>query len=228
MRYLYLHGFASGPQSRKARAFQAALLDLGVEIGIPDLANGCFDRLTISGQLDVIGHVLQGSPARLAGSSLGGYLAALYAATHPEVDRLILLAPAFDFSARWGQLAGPKKMQSWRETGWAEVFHYGDNAMRRLHYGFCEDAMRHDPNPAFTQPALIFHGIHDDTVPVAYSRAFSAAHPNAMLREVDSDHELLNVLDNITAVAVPFLAGNADLASSGVQQEGVGQPVARA
>jgi pimeloyl-ACP methyl ester carboxylesterase len=205
MRYVYLHGFASGPQSRKATAFRAALADAGVEMDIPDLAYGRFDKLTISGQLDVIDRVLQGSPARLVGSSLGGYLAALYAVAHPEVDRLVLLAPAFDFCARWGQLAGPEKMQNWRATGWAEVFHYGDNAMRRLHYGFYEDALRYDPNPAFTQPALIFHGIHDATVPVGYSRAFSAAQANAVLRDVDSDHELLNVLDEIIAAAVPFL-----------------------
>jgi uncharacterized protein len=207
MRYLYLHGFASGPLSRKAWAVQAALAVQGIEIYIPDLAEGRFGQITISGQLDVIGRVLQGSPARLVGSSLGGYLAALYAAAHPEVDRLVLLAPAFDFATRWAQLAGPEKMQNWRETGLSEVFHYGDNAMRYRHYGFYEDALSYDPNPAFTQPALIFHGVHDETVPVGYSRAFSAAHPNASLREVDSDHELLNALDNITAAAVPFLLG---------------------
>ena len=121
MRYLYLHGFASGPHSRKALAFREALSDGGIEMEIPDLADNRFDKLTISGQLDVIDHVLQGSPARLVGSSLGGYLAALYAAAHPEVDRLILLAPAFDFCARWARLAGAGKMQNWRETGWADV-----------------------------------------------------------------------------------------------------------
>ena len=133
MRYLYLHGFASGLGSRKATAFRAALAEKGFEMDIPDLADGRFDTLTVSGQLEVIDRVLQGSPARLAGSSLGGYLAALYAAGHPEVDRLVLLAPAFGFCDRWGQLAGPEKMQNWRATGWAEVFHYRDNAMRSLH-----------------------------------------------------------------------------------------------
>ena len=40
-------------------------------------------------------------PAILMGSSLGGYLAALYACQHPEIERLILLAPAFQFPRRW-------------------------------------------------------------------------------------------------------------------------------
>jgi pimeloyl-ACP methyl ester carboxylesterase len=210
MRYLYLHGFASGPLSRQARAFRAALAVNGIEIDIPDLAEGRFDQLTISGQLDVIARALQGRSARLVGSSLSGYLAALYAAAHSEVERLVLLAPAFDFPTRWSQLAGPEKMQNWRETGLSEVFHYGDNTMRYLHYGFYEDALSYDPKPAFTQPALIFHGVHDETVPVGYSRAFSATHPNASLREVDSDHDLLNALDDLTTAAVPFLLGSAD------------------
>jgi hypothetical protein len=141
------------------------------------------------------------------GSSLGGYLAALYAAAHPEADRLVLLAPAFDFCSRWAQLAGPENMENWRETGWAEVFLYGEHEMRKLHYGFYLDALKYAPNPVFTQPALIFHGVSDETVPVDYSRAFSAAHPNAVLNEVHSNHELLNVLADITATSVRFLMG---------------------
>jgi hypothetical protein len=42
-------------------------------------------------------------------------------------------------------------------------------------------------------------------VPVESSRDFAAAHPNVRHTEVDSDHELLNVLDRIIADAVPFL-----------------------
>src|SRR5690348_17748458 len=55
-----------------------------------------FEHLTISGQLGVLERTLQNEPVRLIGSSMGGYLAALYAARHPEVDRLVLLAPALD------------------------------------------------------------------------------------------------------------------------------------
>jgi pimeloyl-ACP methyl ester carboxylesterase len=59
--------------------------------------------------------------------------------------------------------------------------------------------------PDFSQPALIFHGIRDDVVPVASSRRFAATHPNARLRELDSDHELLDVLDGVIAESLPFL-----------------------
>ena len=207
MRFLYLHGFASGPQSRKAREFQGALAasrDFPA-LEIPQLDADDFEHLTVSGQLGVLERTLRGEAASLIGSSLGGYLAALYASHHPEIDRLVLLAPAFGFSSRWNELTGPEKMRSLRETGWLEVFHYAAGAPRRVHYGLSEDANRYPAEPDFSQPALIFHGLRDDVVPIACSRRFVASHPNATLFEVDSDHELTSALPEITAASVPFL-----------------------
>jgi pimeloyl-ACP methyl ester carboxylesterase len=201
MRFLYLHGFASGPHSRKALTFRTALAVRGVDLEVPQLDEGDFEHLTISGQLAVIARSLDGEPVRLIGSSMGGYLAALYAAAHPEVSRLVLMAPAFDFAARWREKIGAEL------PAHLEVFHYATNSMRRVHYALIEDALRYPAMPDFAQPARIFHGIRDDVVPVETSREFSAAHPNARLTEVDSDHELLDVLDAIAGEAVPFLIG---------------------
>src|SRR6202043_280068 len=103
-------------------------------------AEGDFEHLTISGQLRVIENILDSAPCRLIGSSMGGYLASLYAASHPEVDRMALLAPAFGFASRWLEIQGPEKIACWRDTGWLEVFHYGDQKMRRVHYGLLADA----------------------------------------------------------------------------------------
>src|SRR5580704_7849894 len=205
MRFIYLHGFASGPGSRKAQAVRDALAKRGVELEIPDLAEGDFEHLTIFRQLDVIERTLGGSACRLVGSSMGGYLASLYAAAHPEVDRLVLLAPAFGFARRWLEMQGSKAIARWRESGWLEVMHYGDKAIRRVHYGLLEDAASFPGFPDFKQPALIVHGVNDTVVPVDYSREFAASHPNAMLREVESDHELLDVLDSITDEGVAYL-----------------------
>lgn len=189
MRTLYLHGFASSPQSSKARAFRAALPSLE----IPELDGGDFEHLTITGQLEIVERTLRGEPVRLIGSSMGGYLAALYAASHPEVSRMVLLAPALGFAPKW------------KEKTSLEVFHHGTGTMRRVHYGLIEDAMRHPSTPDFTQPTLIFHGVNDDVVPVGNSRVFTATHANAQLVELESDHELLDVLDRIVAEGVPFL-----------------------
>ena len=87
MRLIYLHGFASGPMSNKAQFFRRRFEEIGVEMQIPDLSEGNFETLTISGQLRVIERIAGGADVRLIGSSMGGYLAALYAARHPEVSR---------------------------------------------------------------------------------------------------------------------------------------------
>jgi pimeloyl-ACP methyl ester carboxylesterase len=96
---VYLHGFASSPSSSKAQFFRRKFDERSVPMEIPQLDEGNFEGLTISGQLKVIERAVAGKPAILMGSSLGGYLAALYAARHPEIERLVLLAPAFQFLA---------------------------------------------------------------------------------------------------------------------------------
>jgi pimeloyl-ACP methyl ester carboxylesterase len=149
--------------------------------------------------------MLTGKPTALIGSSMGGYLSALLASRHPQISKVVLLAPAFNFVDRW--VARADADRQWSKTGWLKVFHYGDKEERQLHYGLIEDARRFPSVPSFAQPALIFHGVHDDTVPVVESRQFIANHPNARLRECDSDHELSNVLEPMTTEALQFLLG---------------------
>lgn len=189
-----MHGFASGPGSRKAQYFRERFRDEGVTLHIPDLAAGDFEHLTITGQLGVVAKLLDGRPATLVGSSLGGYLAALYAARHPEIERLVLLAPAFGFPGRWARSLGPERASEWRRTGQLRVFHYGDNCERLLGYQLMEDAGAYEDYPDAVQPALVFHGSRDTVVPPEASRHFAAAHPNARLEILDSDHELGDVL----------------------------------
>ena len=205
MRNVYLHGFASSPQSRKAQAFREALAISEVDLEVPILDEGDFEHLTLSGQLRIIENTLNGAACRLIGSSMGGYLAALYAAVHPEVDRLVLLAPAFAFQARWHEIHGEQTIEHWRETGWLPVYHYGAKELRRVHFGLYEDAGRFPSYPDFHQPARIFHGVNDAVVPITFSRAFAADHPNAQLTELDSDHELLDALSGIVQESIPFL-----------------------
>jgi pimeloyl-ACP methyl ester carboxylesterase len=205
-RILYLHGFASSPASSKARYFRDNLQNAGARVDIPDLAAGDFEHLSITGQLAVIEQVAAGDAISLIGSSLGGYLAALYAARHPEVRRLVLLAPAFAFARLWNSTqASADQVEEWRRTGSMEVFHYGENRNCRLGYQLLADAGRYEDLPDFYQPALIFHGLHDDSVPVSSSREFSARHPNAALEVLDSDHQLFDMLDYMAPKITRFL-----------------------
>lgn len=205
---IYLHGFASGPLSRKAQFFREKLREEGYEVVVPDLAGGNFEHLTISGQLQVIEELVGDQPVVLIGSSLGGYLAALYAATHKQVSRLLLLAPAFDFLQLWVAALGPERLREWREQGAIPVFHYGEGREVPLRFNFLQDAENFPPFPDFHQPALIIHGNQDSVVPVEVSIAFTRCHPQARLMRVESGHELTDVLEEVWEHSRRFLVGS--------------------
>jgi hypothetical protein len=210
-RVIYLHGFASGPSSRKAGFFGEKLRALGFRVEIPDLAENNFRQLTITGQLKVLERLARSEPVVLIGSSMGGYLAALYAAEHPEVERLILLAPAFAFHQLWMAQMAAAELTRWKETGTIDIFHYGAGRNMALGYGLLEDAGRYQAFPDFQQPALIFHGENDSSVPIEYSAAFVNSHPNARLVRLPSGHELTDVLDRIWMDLEEFLGQAATL-----------------
>src|SRR5260370_807702 len=90
MTVIYLHGFASGPLSSKAQFFRRRFAEHGVTMQIPDLNEGDFEGLTISRQLLAVDRIAEGEDVRLMGSSMGGYLAALYAARHPQVKLRVM------------------------------------------------------------------------------------------------------------------------------------------
>src|SRR5579862_8028879 len=153
---IYLHGFASGPRSAKAQFFKGKFAERGVTIQIPQLDEGNFEGLTIGGQLAVIEREAAGRRVNLMGSSLGGYLAALYAARHPEaVERMVLLAPAFQFPRRWRERFSAAELDQWKREGSRPFFHYGYKVERRLGYQLVEDAARYEDEPEFSQPTLI-------------------------------------------------------------------------
>ena len=204
-RYVYLHGFASSPQSGKARFFHRRFAEIGIELDVPALDGGDFEHLTITGQLGIVDSAVAGRPTILFGSSLGGYLAALYAARHANVERLVLLAPAFQFPSRWRQRYSPEELEDWKRNGSASVFHYGFGREMPLNYRLMEDSLRYEDEPGFVQPALILHGNLDPVVPVGISTALAARRPNITVRTFDSGHELNNVLEDLWEETAAFL-----------------------
>jgi hypothetical protein len=74
---------------------------------------------------------------------------------------------------------------------------YSEGREVELGYQLIEDAQQYEAYPDFTQPALIFQGVNDTIVPPHFAETFVAQHANASLRLLDSDHDLVNVLDEM-------------------------------
>jgi uncharacterized protein len=191
---VYLHGFASGPGSTKAQFFRTRLAERGVPLAIPDLAPD-FTHLTVTGMLGIVDAIAD-EPAVLLGSSLGGYLATLFAARCPDrVRALVLFAPAFGFVQRWEERVGAEAMARWRARGTAPVYHYGRREDVPLHVNLLDDARQYPEEPDPAAPALVFAGRHDEAVPLPSVEAFARRRAGRELVVYDAGHELTEVLE---------------------------------
>jgi len=206
----YLHGFASSPKSTKVGYFGDRLREHGIELRCPDLNQPDFATLTLTRMLGQLGDELAGlgrDRAVLIGSSLGGTLAILAAAQfEPQVDRLVLLAPAVMFAKPGHHLLPPERIDEWRRLGRRPFFHYADNAERMLDFAFYEDSFRYNPFDAtFSQPTRIVQGTHDTSVDPQTVEAFARERPNVTLSLVDDDHSLTKSLPVIWDSLSAFL-----------------------
>lgn len=207
---IYLHGFASSPGSSKAMRFARELDALGVGFSCPDLNEPAFETLTVSRMLartdDVIARV-QG-PVAIVGSSLGGFVAAHAAARDRRgiVDRIVLMAPAFDFGGNRLRQLGEHGIDDWRRSGRLRIFHYAYNQPRDIGFQLYEDAAQYDAFALdLAQPALIFQGRRDTSVDPATVQAWADARPGVQLRLLDDDHQLTASIDTIWAESRRFL-----------------------
>lgn len=204
METIYLHGFASSPNSAKARYLQSCWGDRPLQI--PDLNAGDFQGLTLSRQIQQVAALLPITPAAIVGSSFGGLTAAWLAERYSQVGRIVLLAPAFGFLNHWLPRLGPEQLAQWQENGTLPVYHYGARQQLPLGYQFLEDARRYDEEQLQRPvPTLILHGRRDETIPIAASHTYAATRPWVTLRELDSDHALAEVLPEIWDATREFL-----------------------
>ena len=206
----YLHGFASSPKSTKVGYFTDRLLEHGILVRCPDFNEPDFTTMTLTRMLDRLGGelaALGGEPATLFGSSLGGTLAILAAARfRPQVERLVLLAPAVMFAKPGHHLLPPERIEEWRRRGTLPFFHYAAGVERDLDFAFYEDSLQHDAfNTAFVQPAMIFQGLQDTSVDYRTVEAFAKTRTNVTLALLEDDHQLIASLPRIWNDVQPFL-----------------------
>ncbi|MDB9509440.1 esterase [Microcystis aeruginosa CS-338/01] len=207
-RYIYLHGFASGPQSTKAQFLRHYWQKRGLAMEIPDLNSDDFSSLTLTRQIVQVGQLIEQCqfPVTLIGSSFGGLTAAWLAETYFQVQRLVLLAPAFNFGPIWlGQL-GAKTLANWQKSGSLSVYHHGYRRYLPIYYKFIEDLANYPQEKLIRQlPTLIIHGSDDEVIALENSRHYAFSRPWVQLIELDSDHALTDVLTRIWAEMQLFL-----------------------
>ena len=189
--YFYLHGWLSSPQSTKAQFLKQCLEQSGLKLHIPDFNQNDFFNLTLTRQIQQVQALLPDSPVTIMGASFGGLTALWLAERLPQVQRLVLLAPALNFVELCKTAIGETQYALWREQGQLSFYHYSEQGDLPISYAFMQDLQQYvDSNLQRRIPTLIMHGNEDEIIPLSTSREFKASRPWVELVELDSDHQL--------------------------------------
>jgi uncharacterized protein len=210
--YIYLHGFASSPDSLKAKYFRDRFSSLAIDLKTPDLNQNDFSRLTLTRQLHQIEtaflqpqnlqsqaeNVKNSGEVTIIGSSFGGLTAAWLAQRQLSVKQIVLLAPAFQFLSHWLPLLGQQQLEKWQSEKYLPVYHSREQRDLPLNYQFVVDLDQYPEQKLMRSvPTLIMHGLHDTIIPIQASRNFAANRPWVQLIELEDDHSLGNFLAEI-------------------------------
>ncbi|MBN9120231.1 MAG: alpha/beta fold hydrolase [Planctomycetes bacterium] len=220
---VWVHGFGSHRGGEKAEAVRAECSRRGWAFAAFDFrghgeTGGAMHELRASRLLEDLAAVrdflAERGHTRLGpvGSSMGGFASAWFTKQNAgRVVGCVLLAPAFGFlDRRWNGLTSGER-EEWRRTDRRRV--KNDWVDVEIGYGLVEERERFAPDDLvrdWQTPALLFHGLADDTVPDSDSLFFirHVDYPRVELRLLkDGDHRLTAHKDTIAAAAGEFFAG---------------------
>jgi pimeloyl-ACP methyl ester carboxylesterase len=201
MHLLYLHGFASSARSTKAGFFRTKAAEHGVVLLTPDFNEPDFAGLTISRMVAQVSTIVAGLPGEvsLIGSSLGGFVAIQAALREAwRFNRLVLLAPALEFSGDRLSDLGDRSLDEWRRTDTLNVYHYAFGRMMPVRFSLYQDATGYDALQArIPLPTQVFQGRRDTVVDPGTVQRWAEARPQVELHLLDDDHQLAASLDVI-------------------------------
>jgi len=168
----FLHGYQSSPDGEKATLLKKTLKAIPITY-----RDGTPEDLVISKALSRVSDAIQNDKKVVfIGSSLGGFLAASTALTHPAVKQLILINPAIippDVDLRTIQGISLRILEEMRDLRLFE-----------------------QKIPA---PVTILRGTQDDVVPDHWILSFAKAQ-NATIQLYDDDHRFTKNLHRLPSI----------------------------
>ena len=153
---LYLHGFASSPNSQKIQSLRTLLTPMGVALNTPDLNVPSFEKLDFEAMVECAGKSAGATTRAIVGSSLGSAVALELVRRGLHLP-LVLIAPGLGIRDQWLAKLPPGDP--------VEIFNYAQGRTMPIHRAFFEQMSRVDvdrePPPV---PVTIFMGRLDETI----------------------------------------------------------------
>lgn len=125
---LFITGFLSKRWGNKSKALAQWCAESGWGFCCYDVrgfgdSEGKFTDYTLSDWIADAGTVISvlkksPEPLTIVGNSLGGWIAWLMAQQHEHIERLILIAPAFNMMGVRAKTIAPERRHEWHRAGW--------------------------------------------------------------------------------------------------------------
>jgi pimeloyl-ACP methyl ester carboxylesterase len=124
---LFITGFLSKRWGNKSKALAQWCEEKGWGFCCYDVrgfgdSDGQFTDYTLSDWMAdaraVLGLIKNGPPITIVGNSLGGWIAWLMAQEYPAVEKLALIAPAFNMMGVRAKSIDPERQHDWLTAGW--------------------------------------------------------------------------------------------------------------
>ncbi|MEY4705725.1 MAG: hypothetical protein RL042_1930, partial [Nitrospirota bacterium] len=124
---LFITGFLSKRWGNKSKALAQWCEEMGWGFCCYDVrgfgdSEGTFTDYTLSDWIKdaqaVLGLITSGPPVTVAGNSLGGWIAWLMAQEFREIERLVLVAPAFNMMGVRARSISEERQHAWHTAGW--------------------------------------------------------------------------------------------------------------
>jgi len=216
---VFVHGFASHRNGEKSLALQENCARRDATFAAIDFrgngeSDGSLRDFRPSRLLEDLAALRDWLVARgikkigLVGSSMGGFASAWFALQCDEVKACVLIAPALRFVERKYDSLSEFEREYWRRAGW--VRYQNEYIDVEVGYGLIEERLQfpfEQLAARWTKPALIFHGLADDTVPAADSIDFQqrANAPIELRLFKNGDHRLTAIKDELAEEACRYL-----------------------